>query len=65
MKKLGVLLIAIGLIAITATTRILMASVTENNKLNFKMIDSTYKACIDACYACIASCKKCVPRRML
>jgi len=59
MKKITLLFIAIGLIAITATTRISKASIIEKNNATFKVIDSKYKAMIEACNNCAASCKKC------
>lgn len=59
MKKFTLLFLAIGLIAMAATTKNAVTSGTVNKVSNINFTDSKYKACIDACNACIVSCKKC------
>jgi hypothetical protein len=55
MKKVMLLLVAIGFIAIAATTKSSFANAKAGNA---NVLNDKYKACIEACNTCIASCKK-------
>jgi hypothetical protein len=54
MKKIILLFVAIGFIAIAAIT----TTFSANAAATYGLTDSKYKACIDACNACVTSCKK-------
>lgn len=58
MKKMILLFVAIGFIALGATTMSSSANATANKNVTNAVAQQKYKACIDACNACVSSCKK-------
>lgn len=57
MKRTILLFVVIGFIAATAITKLSFANVVASKNVKFELIDSKYKACIDACNVCVTSCK--------